>query len=79
MLLKNEFARVVVELDSSSKGPRLMIQDIRTKKKIYLDPLELESLAWCKHEDLHHLLDPSQTRWKDKKQQQPPLISGTNE
>lgn len=67
-ILKNEFAQVSVKLDHSSKGVRLMIQDIRTKKFIYLDPLELESLAWCNHEDFHPILDPSLTRWKENNQ-----------
>lgn len=69
LTLKNEFAQVSVKVDSSSKGARLMITDIRTKKVIFLDPLELESLAWCTHEDLHPILDPSQTRWRPKQPQ----------
>lgn len=64
MIVKNEFAQVVVKVDSSSNGSRLMIQDIRTKRTIYLDPLELESIAWCDHADFHEILDPSLTRWK---------------
>jgi len=63
-VIQNEFARVLIKKDITSKGPRLMIQDIRTKKKIYLDPLELESIAWCTHEDFHPILDPSLTRWQ---------------
>ncbi len=58
MELANEFARVRVEKDVAANGPRLMIQDIKTGKQIFLDPLELESLAWAVHEDLAPLLDP---------------------
>jgi hypothetical protein len=28
------------------------------------NPCELESLAWCEHEDFHPILDPSLTRLK---------------
>lgn len=66
MILKNEFAQVSVEIDYFPAGTRLKIKDVRTKREIYLDPLELESLAWCDHKDLHPFLDPSQTRWKVK-------------
>ena len=65
-ILKNEFAQVSVSVDFSSNGPRLKIKDIRAQKVIYLDPLELESLAWCEHKDLHPILDPSNSRWKGK-------------
>jgi hypothetical protein len=59
MILKSEFACVRVEPDHSGNGPRLMIRDERSQKTIYLDPLELESLAWCRHRDLTRLLDPA--------------------
>ena len=59
MELKSEFADVKIELDHSANGPRLMIQDLRTGMTNYLDPLELECLAWARHEDLTLLLDPS--------------------
>lgn len=61
--LRNEFAYVSVELDESSNGPRLKITDLRTGQVAYLDPLELESLAWSTHQDLAPLLDPSYRRW----------------
>jgi hypothetical protein len=32
------------------------------------NPCELESLAWCEHEDFHPILDPSLTRWKGNEQ-----------
>jgi len=59
MELKSEFADVRVEVDNSANGPRLMIQDQKTGVTNYLDPLELECLAWARHEDLTLLLDPS--------------------
>lgn len=61
--LRNEFAYVSVELDYDANGPRLKISDLRTGQVGYLDPLELESLAWSTHEDLAPLLNPSHRRW----------------
>lgn len=58
MILKNEFAQVSVEIDYFPAGTRLKIKDVRTKREIYLDPLELESLAWCDHKDLHPFFRP---------------------
>lgn len=58
MELKSEFAQVRVEVDLNANGPRLMVLDLRTGMTNYLDPLELESLAWARHEDLAPLLDP---------------------
>lgn len=61
MNLRSEYAHVRVELDESGNGPRLRVQDVRRGKEIYLDPLELQTLAWCEHEDLLPYLDPN--RW----------------
>ena len=58
MILKSEFARVTVELDNTGNGPRLMIRDDWAERAIYLDPLELASLAWCEHQDLAPFVDP---------------------
>jgi hypothetical protein len=63
--IRNEFAHMRVELDRTGKGPRLKIQDLRTDQAFFLDPLELESLAWSLHEDLAMLLDPSHRRWRE--------------
>ena len=41
--------------------PAFRITDLRTSKKIFLDPLELLSLSWSMHRDLVTHLDPS--RW----------------
>ena len=59
MILRSEFAHVRIELDNQGNGPRLMIRDERNHQAIYLDPLELASLAACQHEDLGSLVDPS--------------------
>jgi hypothetical protein len=64
MILANEFAQVDIELDESGNGPRLRIKDVRTGQVGYLDPLELEYLAWATKDELAPLLDPARSRWK---------------
>lgn len=64
MLLANEFAQVRLELDTAGNGPRLRIEDLKTGQVGYLDPLELESLAWATKGELAPLLDPAASRWK---------------
>lgn len=65
LALKNEFAHVAVQLDHSANGVRLLIEDVRSGKTFYLDPLELESIAWSNHSDLKQILNPSYSRWKN--------------
>ena len=67
MHLRSEYANVRVELDETGNGPRLLIRDERRGKEIYLDPLELQTLAWCEHDDLAPFLDPN--RWVDEWQE----------
>jgi hypothetical protein len=57
--LNSEFASVEIDRDDSGNGPRLLIRDARTGKTISLDPLELASLAWVRHEELLPFLDPA--------------------
>lgn len=64
LVLRNEFAHVAVAVDHAAKHPRLRLEDLRSGQIAYLDPLELESLAWSPHSDLRELLDPSHRRWK---------------
>jgi hypothetical protein len=56
--LISEFAAVEVARDDNGNGPRLMIHDLRSGQRVYLDPLELAALAWTRHEELMPLLDP---------------------
>ncbi|MSQ70382.1 MAG: hypothetical protein EXR27_03690 [Betaproteobacteria bacterium] len=63
-MLANEFAQVQIDLDASGNGPRLRITDLKTGHIGFLDPLELESLAWATKRELAPLLDPSASRWK---------------
>jgi len=56
--LTSEFAAVEVDRDDSGNGPRLMIRDLRSGQRVFLDPLELAALAWTRHEELTPFLDP---------------------
>jgi hypothetical protein len=65
MELTSEFASVEVTLDHDGNGPRLKIVDLKTGQVGFLDPLELETLAWLPEGGLHKLLDPSLLRWRE--------------
>lgn len=65
MELVSEFAAVDVSLDLGGNGPRLRVEDLRTGHVGFLDPLELETLAWLPDGALHQFLDPSLHRWRD--------------
>ena len=60
--LASEFAWVSVERDVEANGPRLKVCDKRTGMSVFLDPLELEALAWMGHEELVSFLAPAFTR-----------------
>ena len=60
--LASEFAWVSVERDVEANGPRLKVCDMRTGMSVFLDPLELEALAWIGHDELVSLLAPAFTR-----------------
>lgn len=66
LVMRNEFAYVRVSLHDPGGRPRLRIEDLRTQQRVELDPIELEALAWARHEDLSPLLDPSLTRWANR-------------
>ena len=51
-LLKNEYASVKVTVDTAGKGTRLKVEDVSSGSVIYLDPIELQALAWATREDL---------------------------
>jgi hypothetical protein len=63
IMIIGEFGHISAGMDTSANGPRLMLRDVRTGKTAYFDPLELESLVWCRHEQLAEILDPARTRW----------------
>lgn len=65
MELVSEFAAVKLDRDDGGNGPRLRIEDLRTGHVGYLDPLELETLAWLPEGAFHKFLDPSFHRWRE--------------
>lgn len=60
----NEFAEVSVRIDDGANSRRLRIEDLRTGRVRFLDPLELETLVWLPEGNLQKLLDPSADRWR---------------
>jgi hypothetical protein len=66
--IASEFASVALSIDYEGNGPRLRIKDLKTGQVGFLDPLELETLAWLPEGGLHKLLDPSLLRWRDPPQ-----------
>lgn len=64
-IIDNEFAGVRVSRDDQGNSPRLRITDLRSGRSILLDALELETLAWLRHDELAPLLDPGASRWQD--------------
>lgn len=64
--VRNEFASVSVQLDTSGNGDRLRIEDLDSERVIYLDALQLENLVWLPQEKLEEYMDPSAHRWRDE-------------
>ena len=50
-MLASEFARVLVSVDSSANGPRLLVEDLESGESVFLDPLELASFCHASDED----------------------------
>jgi hypothetical protein len=59
IVLQNEFATVRLVIDGLANGPRLLIIDPASGRHIALDPLELQSLAWSRHEHLEEFMRPA--------------------
>lgn len=49
---------MLVSADDTANGPRLRVLDPSSGRQIYLDPLELQALAWARHEMLDSMLQP---------------------
>ncbi|MDN5914025.1 MAG: hypothetical protein L0I76_02720 [Pseudonocardia sp.] len=64
----NEFAEVAVSIDEEANGPRLRIEDLRSGRVRFLDPLELETLVHLPEGTLQSLLDPSADRWREDRE-----------
>jgi hypothetical protein len=63
--LSSEFAAVEIDRDDRGNGPRLKIRDLRSGQCVFLDPLELASLAWTRHDELVSFLDPGRLDKRD--------------
>lgn len=57
--LHNEFAAVRIRVDTSANSARLEITDLRSGRRGYLDPLELERIASVSHADLAGVMSPA--------------------
>lgn len=64
LVLRSEYATVRVAWDGAANGDRLAVTDMRSGRTIHFDPLELEALAWARHDELTPFLDPRR-RWPD--------------
>lgn len=64
-VLDSEFARIMIDVDTSGRGPRLHLTDLRTGFERWFDPLEVETLMWLSDAHLKRLLDPSSERWRE--------------
>jgi hypothetical protein len=62
-VLRSEFAVVRVSVDEEANGVRLRIEDLRTGRVAFFDPLELERLTAATHADLTHIVSPSGAEW----------------
>ncbi len=64
-IVDSEFAAVSVRVDNTANGPRLRLEDLRTRRVRYLDALELETIVWLPDGRLEKLLDPAADRWRE--------------
>lgn len=51
VILTSEFATVRVAVDTTANGPRLLVENIETGERTYLDPLELASFCSAGSDD----------------------------
>jgi hypothetical protein len=51
VVLSSEFASVRVSVDTVANGPRLVVEDVESGERVYLDPLELASFCYASDED----------------------------
>ncbi|AII10947.1 hypothetical protein [Rhodococcus opacus] len=70
-IVHSEFAQIRVDIDNEGLGPRLRLEDLRTRRVRYLDALELETIVWLRDDHLSGLLDPSSDRWREDSAAEP--------
>ncbi|MFG1667676.1 hypothetical protein [Streptomyces sp. Y7] len=59
VVLSNEFATARLSIDRDANGVRLSVEDPRSGAKLYLDPFELQCLAYLTASDLAEFMKPS--------------------
>ena len=59
MVLSNEFATARLSIDRDANGVRLSVEDPRSGARLYLDPFELQCLAYLTASDLADFMKPS--------------------
>jgi hypothetical protein len=57
-VVKSEFGGVIVSKDTSANGDRVRLEGLKTGAVIFLDPLELESIAAVGNEKLQPIVSP---------------------
>ena len=50
-LLMNEFASVRVSVDTKANGVRLLVEDVESGGRVFLDPLELASFCYANDDE----------------------------
>lgn len=63
VVLRSEFSVVRVAVDRSANGDRLRLEDVRSGRVFWLDPLEIERLTTIRHEDLTYVVTPARGEW----------------
>lgn len=63
VVLRSEFSVVRVAVDRSANGDRLRLEDVRSGRVFWLDPLEIERLTTISHEDLTYVVTPARSEW----------------
>lgn len=59
IVMRSEFASVSVTKDVVANGDRLRIEDLRSGRVSFLDPLELERLTCAGHGQLAGIMSPA--------------------
>jgi len=63
VVLRSEFSVVRVAVDRTANGDRLRLEDLRSGRVFWLDPLEIERLTTIRHEDLTYVVTPARSEW----------------
>ena len=59
IVLANEFGSAHVRIDRGANGARLVVEDPRSGARVFLDPFELQCLAYLTARDIKEFMRPS--------------------